>query len=399
MHPYVFEHLNNITARLRDVFGITEVTEGSVPPNVEAGVAIDLLQEMATDRWAPAIQQIETGLARGGRLMISLAQQYYIEPRLLKIHGEGGKVQVRQFLQSDIDSNVDFHTEAGSGLPRTRAGRQARIEKLLEMGVLRPDQAWKYLDLADMKSAQTRMQADEDQAEREHDKILRGEPLNPEEYQHAMQAVQSGMNPDTGAPLEGPEEAQHLLEMALVRPGPVDNHSVHFDTHALEMKSASYEGWPVAARARMTMHVELTQQAMQVPPQPEPQAPRVSVQAKTTIDPDTLAKILQESGVDADPEELKQPPMETVVLDQIDKPDIEDAGNDPLTQMEVQQHDAEMAAHSSVAAAEAAHQGGQREQLKTIQEVHKTVAAAANARAAEARANQAAQPKRPSGSS
>jgi len=366
----VFEHLNNITARLRDVFGITEVTEGSVPPNVEAGVAIDLLQEMATDRWAPAIQQIETGLARGGRLMISLAQQYYIEPRLLKIHGEGGKVQVRQFLQSDIDSNVDFHTEAGSGLPRTRAGRQARIEKLLEMGVLRPDQAWKYLDLADMKSAQTR-----------------------------MQAVQSGMNPDTGAPLEGPEEAQHLLEMALVRPGPVDNHSVHFDTHALEMKSASYEGWPVAARARMTMHVELTQQAMQVPPQPEPQAPRVSVQAKTTIDPDTLAKILQESGVDADPEELKQPPMETVVLDQIDKPDIEDAGNDPLTQMEVQQHDAEMAAHSSVAAAEAAHQGGQREQLKTIQEVHKTVAAAANARAAEARANQAAQPKRPSGSS
>ncbi|HEX5912702.1 MAG TPA: hypothetical protein VFY54_06195, partial [Rubrobacter sp.] len=123
--PYVFEHLENISARLNDVFALTEVGEGKLPPNLEAGVAIDLLQEMSTDRMAPTIKLIESALGRAGQLMLSLAQKYYIEPRLLKIRGSGGSVQVKRFSQADIDGGVSVNVESGSGLPRTRAGRQA----------------------------------------------------------------------------------------------------------------------------------------------------------------------------------------------------------------------------------------------------------------------------------
>jgi hypothetical protein len=65
------------------MFGLTEVSEGQLPPNLEAANAIDLLQEMASDRFAPAIIDNEHALSRGGHFLLALAQQYYDEPRLM----------------------------------------------------------------------------------------------------------------------------------------------------------------------------------------------------------------------------------------------------------------------------------------------------------------------------
>ena len=357
--PYVFEHLRDISMRLRDVYGLQEITEGKPPPNVEAGVAIDLLQEMATDRWAPTIQQIEVGLARAGYQLVALAQEYYVEPRLIKIHGEGGRIQVKKFLQSDIPSGVDFYAEAGSGLPRTRAARMARVEKLMEMGLVQPQSAWKHVDMADMRSLRSMFQADEDHADRENEKILKGQPLNPEEMQHAIMAIQNGLNPDTGEQLSGnPAEVAHLVQMAALKPGPADNHQVHWDMHRQTYLTAAFDMWPQDARERMHMHLEMTQQAMTQLPQPEPQAVRTTLGLRATVDPDTAAKILQSGGVPADNQELRQEPMTTATYDSLDKPDAEGAGNDPHTAQEMQLYQMSEAANSSVLAAEKAREAG-----------------------------------------
>ena len=57
--PYVFDHLAQIQARIDRMFNLQAITRGDVPPNVEAGVAIDLLQEAAVDQVAPVIQRME----------------------------------------------------------------------------------------------------------------------------------------------------------------------------------------------------------------------------------------------------------------------------------------------------------------------------------------------------
>ncbi len=129
--PYVFEHLQDLGNRIKDVFGLNEIVEGSVPPNVEAGVAIDLLQEAATDRLAPQIMLMEKALERCGNLMLQLAQEYYQEPRTMIIMGSGSKPKVEKFEDADMIAGVSVKVEAGSGLPRTRAGRQARVMQLL----------------------------------------------------------------------------------------------------------------------------------------------------------------------------------------------------------------------------------------------------------------------------
>ncbi|MCC6382828.1 MAG: hypothetical protein IT304_09985 [Dehalococcoidia bacterium] len=390
--PYVFEHLADMQARLDRLFCTTLITRGEVPPNVEAGLAIDLLQETAVDQIAPVIDSIEVALARAGKLMLLFAQKHYTEPRLMKIRGEGGRVSVQKFMGADIDGDVDFHAEAGSGLPRTRAMRMARIQELVNMQVLRPDQALKYLDLADMNGVRARLLADEDQAERENDRILNGEPVNPEAYQDALGALQAGVNPDTGQPLEPDPETgavdeglvMQLLERASLQPTITDNHPAHMDIHALTIKGAEFERWPPDARRRALMHYELHMQAANQPPMAEPQSPRVSLSIHGTLGPTGTSKLLQNSGVDVSPEDAMEPPLESVVIDTIDKPDMDSAGNDPLTQED-------LAMQERTATALQTQQEGmrtQQEMLRTQQEVIRTHKAASEAELARKRAEQ-----------
>ena len=122
---------------------------------------------------------MEKALERCGNLILNLAQKYYTEPRLM-MHsgGAGSKPRVEQFEHADILSGIQIRVEAGSGLPRTRAGKQARVFQMLNMGLITPSKAYKYLDLADFKNLQAQFQADEDQAMREHDKLIDGMIIN-----------------------------------------------------------------------------------------------------------------------------------------------------------------------------------------------------------------------------
>lgn len=335
MPPYVFDHLKDITMRLRDVFGLNDINEGTPPPNVEAGIAIDLLQEMATDRLAPTISLIESSLARASKLLLILAQEYYVEPRLLKIRGGGGSQQVKKFKGADIKGGVDVRAESGSGLPRTRAGREARIQSYIDRGIIQPQEAYKYIDLADMRSLATKWAADEDKAWRAIEKILKGEPTNSVALEQAKQTMMQGINPQTGQPLQSPDEIMPLLEQAAFSPGIADNHLVTLDILHQYMVSVEFEGLDPETQTRFVMFYQATQDAAKAAaPIPEGQAPRVTMSMHGTVGPTGASKIMEKAGVDITPEEFTEPPLETLVMDSVDAPDQDDAANDPFTQAE-----------------------------------------------------------------
>ena len=328
MPPYVFDHLTGIRNGLREVFGLTEVTEGTVPPNVEAGIAIDLLQEMATDRLAPTIKLHELALARSGQLMLEYAQAYYKEPRLMKVIGSGGKSQVKRFTQADIQGGVTVNVEVGSALPRTRAGKQARIMEYIKEGIISPDKAHKYLDIADLEGLSAAFRADEDQALREHERLLEGKPFNMAAFQQAQQQAQSGQALDEqGQPIQDPQQLQAYVQHAGMSPLPYENLQAHMDVHALWMKSVEFESMPDEYKAQMVDHFMQTQQAIRsIPPQLEYQAVRPSLQLKGTLGPTAASDILQKAGVDVTPEEMSEPPLETWISDSVDKPDADATG-------------------------------------------------------------------------
>ena len=348
LQPYVFEHLRELQGRLDRLFGAAQVTRGEVPPNVEAGVAIDLLQETAVDQFAPVIQSYEAALCRLGKLCIGLAQEFYIEARLVKIKGEGGRLHVHKFMNADIDSGVDFYAEAGSGLPRTRAGKMMRIKSMMEMGLLQPWQALKYMDVADMQGARSKVLASEEKQARESDKLLNGEILNPEAVAMAMGAIQAGVNPETGEALSGNEqEIMAVLMHAAVAPAMSDNHAVHIDVLQSLLDSIEFERWPQDARQRAYDHFAQHMQAASQPPIPAPEAAKVGLTIHSSLGPSATSKILQASGIAVTPEEAMEAPLETVVMDSVDAPDAGEAGNNPFTP-------AEQAAAATKAAVEAA---------------------------------------------
>lgn len=315
--PYVFDHLQDLGLRLKDTFGLNEIVEGSVPPNVEAGVAIDLLQEAATDRLAPQIMLMEKSLERAGNLMLQLAQKYYNEPRTLVITGSGSKPKVERFENADLIKGVSIKVEAGSGLPRTRAGRQARVMQLLQMGILSPTKAYKYMDMADFKGVQMQFEADEEQAMREHDKLLEGGFVNEQAANQAQQQLMMSLM--DGGEVD-PEMLQQSIEAGL-QPLAYENKSVHLETHSAFMKSAEFEVLPSEVKSQFYKHYEFTVQAVQAESNVKGEAPRVSLQLRGAVGPTTGSKILNSTGIEnVSPQELLEPSLNTVVIDNKDKP-------------------------------------------------------------------------------
>lgn len=313
--PYVFTFLEEVQGRMDRLFNLQQINQGTPPPNVEAGIAIDLLQEAATDQIAPIIQQLEDSLARAGNLMAKLAQVYYNEPRELKVIGSGGIAKVRAFTQADIEGGFSFHAEAGSGLPRTRAGRQARIESLANMGVIQPQQMWRYLDIGDLKGLAMQMATDEEAADREHEMLKEGRPINVISLAQAQSAVQAGANPDTGQPLTPDDNVQQILTQAALQPKLYENLQVHLFQHALWMNSPDFEALPLEVQQNAFTHYQLTiQRLYSIPQIPAPQPVRTTLSLKGTVDPVTAAQILDRSGVpEATPENLQQEPLDTNV--------------------------------------------------------------------------------------
>jgi hypothetical protein len=328
---YVRDHLVDLGNRLKDVFGLNEIVEGSVPPNIEAGVAIDLLQEAATDRIAPQIMLMEKSLERGGNMLLQLAQRYYTEPRTMIISGSGSKPKVERFESADLIRGVSIKVEAGSGLPRTRAGRQARVLQLLQMGILSPTKAYKYLDMADFKSLQMQFEADEEQAMREHERLLSGVPVNEQEAQKAQEALMMSM-------LEAGEVDPQLLQESIdagLRPLAYENKGVHLETHAQFMKSAEFESLPPQVKQNFYKHFEFTQEAVQAEAGPAGNPPRVSLQLRGAVGPTAGSEILTNAGIkNVTPQTLLEPPLDTVVIDNKDKPNAEDALGESMRQFQ-----------------------------------------------------------------
>lgn len=333
MPPYVFDHLNNIKAALNDVFGLTQVSEGQLPPNVEAGIAIDLLQEMSTDRLAPMIKLMEVSLAKAGQLMLGLAQQYYIEPRIVKINGpSGGSIQAKRFSQADIDGGITIRVRTGSALPRTRAGKQALIMSMVDKGIMPPDQAYKHLDLGDMAGVASQLRSDEDQALREHDKLINGQILNIGEWSNAQAQMQAGQaqDPTSGQPVQpNTPQAQQFLENAGLKPVVWENYQTHLTVHGNFMKSVEFESLPPEVQHLFVVHYNLTLQTFLSLPKPVEFKPvNPTLQLKGTLGPTAAAEILNKAGLyDLTPQTMTEPPLDTWVNDDLSKPNEGSSGN------------------------------------------------------------------------
>jgi hypothetical protein len=199
---------------------------------------------------------------------------------------------------------------------------------------LSPTKAYKYLDMADFKNLQMQFEADEEQALREHDKLIDGVAVNMNAANKAASDIMMAMqnpqvDPETGQVSSlSPELLKESIEAGL-KPLPFENSPVHIETHSMFMKSAEFDTLPMSVQARFYRHFELTQEKIKLENVPSSDAPKVTMQLRGAVGPTTGSKILNQAGVqNVTPQELLEPALDTVVIDNKDKP------NAPETQFE-----------------------------------------------------------------
>jgi hypothetical protein len=363
--PYIFEHLQQIQGRIDKAFNRLPSSRDQIPARADGGALLEGMMEATADQLSHVILGLEDALAQLGHLMVSLAQRYYEEPRLLRIRGQGGSVQVKKFENADIEGGFTFRPRYGTGLPRSRQGKQDAIVQLVQERLIDPATAMKHLDLGDLKGVEAQIAADEDQAYREHDKILRGQPINAkaladaqaalQQFQQQAQQIvqmisQGGPLPDfdqDGQP-DNPQEVmqqlqsqmqqlQQQLQDAPWQPLDYENWESHIQTHSMFMKSTEFEAYPPEIQNIFLQHYNLTYQRWMdvrfAMPDPNSSA-KINVRAQTTVSAPVMQKLLQKAGVHAEPEEVSAPPLDTMVMENLNAAQVEPSGNSPLSQMD-----------------------------------------------------------------
>ena len=153
-----------------------------------------------------------------------------------------------------------------------------------------------------------------------------------------MQQMQNPeFDPQTGQPIPMDQSVLQQSMDAGLQPLPFENKQAHLETHAAFMKSQEFELLPADVQARFFKHYDLTRQAIAAESSPQGEPPRVSLQLRGAVGPTVGSKMLNQAGVEGvTPEELLEPPLETVVIDNKDKPNVEQgvAGDQAAYQQE-----------------------------------------------------------------
>lgn len=117
------------------ISGVSEVTTYSqVPSNVSSGTAISLLLEQDDTRISLTADSLREAVKRIGRHIIRLYKQFAAAPRMKRVVGESGEVEIMQFSANDLRSeDVTFDTT--NEIEDTLSARRAMVYDLLNLGL------------------------------------------------------------------------------------------------------------------------------------------------------------------------------------------------------------------------------------------------------------------------
>lgn len=117
------------------ISGVSEVTTYSqVPANVASGTAISLLLEQDDTRIALTEDSLRESIKRISKQVLRLYRQFAKVPRVKRITGDNGDVEIASFCAGNIDSE-DIVFDTISDIEDTLSARRAMVYDLLKLGL------------------------------------------------------------------------------------------------------------------------------------------------------------------------------------------------------------------------------------------------------------------------
>lgn len=272
---------------LKEVFRQYEVSQGTVPAGVTAASAISLLQESGDTVLSPDIDDASDSLLEAGRQVMGMVKRFASGERIARVAGDDGQWDIVRFRGEQLgDVDLD-EVQIGSGIPDSRAGKQAAISQVLTL-LLQQGQTVKPRDMrrvlrdyevGGLDHILGTLNKDEEQIQDENRRLLAGEGL-----ENPMPVFMAD-----GRPIVGPD-GEPLFAGLIINP--FDNDEFHIEGHDEMCKSAAFRELALVPQGRLIQqgilaHVELhktrlaeraasmgiAQAAGQEVPAPEPGSP------------------------------------------------------------------------------------------------------------------------------
>ncbi len=117
------------------ISGVSDILNNSTAYTSLSGVALQLLIEQDESRLSPTTDRIKGCIRELGGHILRLYKQFATLPRLFKVMGDNGEVEVVRFMASDISSE-DIVFETDTEISESLAQRRSMVFDLLEAGLL-----------------------------------------------------------------------------------------------------------------------------------------------------------------------------------------------------------------------------------------------------------------------
>ena len=125
-----------LLGELKTVSGVSDMmAEGTANYTNMSGIALELLAEQDKTRLITAIDSTKLAIKTVAKHILRLYKQYAVVPRLLKISGENGAIQMYYWDQNEICSD-DVVFDASSDTSDTLAQKRTMLLDLIKQGLM-----------------------------------------------------------------------------------------------------------------------------------------------------------------------------------------------------------------------------------------------------------------------
>jgi len=182
LQPYVLQLIDRMKSWFDDISGVNEVSRGAVPTGVQAGIAIQSLQDAAQTRIRQKSRNLDVALQKMGQHYLSRVLQFYTAPRVVRLtnnesavkffklavdiekdekgdlkrrdlivvpfsENEQGRLVEGEQMRFDLIRNFDVRVQTGSALPFARAEKESKLLQFFDRGLIDREEVLKNSEL------------------------------------------------------------------------------------------------------------------------------------------------------------------------------------------------------------------------------------------------------------
>jgi hypothetical protein len=187
----IWEIIGRVEEKIASISGRQPISQGQVPPGVEAGIAMTFLEEQENQRANVDIKKHNAFIKKIARLSLAVAGDKYKQDdgRTVRIVGKNNAFSVKALEVAKLGGPYDIRVQRTTALSESKSGRLSQILALEGRfpGMLPHEQVLDMLDLANDQKYYDLATVAVQSAEHENEQMLDGQvPSAPESFEEHL---------------------------------------------------------------------------------------------------------------------------------------------------------------------------------------------------------------------